>query len=99
MSDSNGSKAKIAERDKAIQASPSCIALVCLHLLRMGIARIPQEVARLESVAAKLRRKSGEDTQDLARLRGDLSQACCRDSFVLFALAVGIASVCRHETT
>ena len=40
MSDSNGSKAKIAERDKAIQASPSCIALVCLHLLHMGIASI-----------------------------------------------------------
>jgi len=94
--DSNGSKATIAERDKAIHASPSCIALVCLHLLHVGIASILQEVARLESVAAELKRNSGKDEQALERLRGELSQACCRDSSVrLYALAVGIARVCR----
>ena len=52
----------------------------------MGIARIPQEVARLESVAAKLKRESHDaayHATDVARLRGDLFQARCRDSSVL----------------
>ena len=99
MADSNGLRVTVAARDQAIHASPSCIALVCLPLLLVGIASILQEVARLESVAAELKRNSGKDEQALERLRGELSQACCRDSLVLFALAVGIASVCRHEST
>lgn len=93
MLDSNGSKATIAERDKAIHASPSCIALVCLHLLHVGIASILQEVAALRSANTELERNSGKAAEE--GLRVELSQACCRDSFVLFALAIGIASVCR----
>ena len=42
-------KATIAERDKAIHASPSCIALACLHLLLVGIANMLQaNIAQLE---------------------------------------------------
>jgi hypothetical protein len=62
-----------------------CCALVCLHLLRMGIVRILQEVARLGSDAAKLKKESQEaihNATDVARLRGELEEARCRDSSV-----------------
>ena len=51
----------------------------------MGIVRILQEVARLESVAAKLKKESQEaiyNATDVARLRGELEEARCRDSSV-----------------
>ena len=51
----------------------------------MGIVRILQEVARLESVAAKLKKESQEaiyNATDVARLRLELEEARCRDSSV-----------------
>ncbi len=79
--------------------APSCIALVCLHLLHVGIASILQEVAALRSATTELEQKSGKAAESHAKaeegLRVELSQACCSDSFVLFAMAMGIASVCR----
>ena len=54
-------------------------------MLRVGIVRILQEVARLESVAAKLEKESQEaiyNATDVARLRLELEEARCRDSSV-----------------
>jgi hypothetical protein len=51
----------------------------------VGIASILQEVARLESVAAKLKKESQEaiyNATDVARLRSELEEARCRDSSV-----------------
>ena len=54
-------------------------------MLRMGIVRILQDVARLESDAAKLKPESQEaiyNATDVARLRLELEEERCRDSSV-----------------